>query len=68
MTAKNDMSTRDSSLRPWWPEKAQLFSSAHSLFLANDRMDPTLIAIATWWRDRARRAFLTSFYSRGVSS
>lgn len=47
----------------WTPEKAQLFSSAHSLCLARDSMDPTLIAIAEWWRDRARRAFLTSFYA-----
>lgn len=51
----------------WTPEKAQLFSSAHSLTLARDSMDPTLIAVAEWWRDRARRAFLTSFYAREAS-
>jgi site-specific recombinase XerC len=47
----------------WTPEKARLFSSAHSLCLARDSMDPTLIAVAEWWRDRARRAFLRSFYA-----
>lgn len=54
--------TRDREPGAWTPEKSQLFSSAHSLSMARDLMDPTLIAIAEWWRDRARRAFLASFY------
>lgn len=47
----------------WTPAKAQLFSSAGTLVAARDTMDPTLIAVAEWFRDRARRAWLASLYS-----